>query len=156
MKIKMIYLIGYLISFTACSPSIDNDGFNSNKLISSKGEKIYVNSINWGVTGDYQLSVISKDSLRLKDRNDTIGTAQGINPFIYEFKNDTLTLYFFNKITYNLKDKLNTITIIYKVVNDSVYNILNEKSYENIGYYSVPVTKKPKYPSSMPNAPEKR
>jgi hypothetical protein len=79
-------LFGSLSNLVACSPSVDNGSFHSNVLISSKGEKIFVNSINWGVTGDYQLSVISKDSLRLKDRNDTIGTIKGIKPFIMNLK----------------------------------------------------------------------
>lgn len=137
----MIYIFYFFTFFVACSHTVNNTSFNSNVLISSKGEKIFVNSINWGVTGDYQLSVISKDSLRLKDRNDTIGTVQGIKPFIYEFKNDTLTLYFFNRVSYELQDKLNTIEIVYKVVSDSEYSKLSQKSDEKIRYFSVPIIK---------------
>ena len=154
MQKKMIYIIWFFTYFVACSPTEVKDSFNSNVLISSKGEKIFVNSINWGVTDDYQLSVISKDSLRLKDRNDTIGTVQGLNPFIYEFNNDTLTLYFYNRISYKLNDKLNTITVLYKVVNDTEYLILTEKSYESDEYISVPISEKQTYPSDMPKAPE--
>lgn len=33
-----------------CSLSVSDD-FKSETLVSSKGEKIYINSLNWGVTG---------------------------------------------------------------------------------------------------------
>jgi hypothetical protein len=107
-------------------------------LVSSTGEKIYVNSINWGVTDDYQLSVISRDSLRLKERNDSVGSVQGLNPFIYQFNSDTLTLFFYKTINYKLKDRLKSFTVIYKVVDESEYLELTMKSDEKSFFFSVP------------------
>ena len=134
MKPQHMFFIMFLLLLQACSTPLLQDSFSSKRLISSKGEKIYVNSINWGVTGDYQLSLISKDSLRLNKRNDTIGSVPGLNPFKYQFKNDTLTLYFYNRISYSVQDDLNTIKVVYKVVSDSVYTNLSER----MGYFSVP------------------
>ena len=135
MKPQHLFFIMFLLLLQACSTPLLQDSFRSKRLMSSKGEKIYVNSINWGVTGDYQLSLISKDSLRLKNRNDTIGSVSGLNPFKYQFQNDTLTLYFYKHISYRLTDDLNTIKVVYKVVSDSVYTNLNEK----MGSFTVPI-----------------
>lgn len=74
LKLQHLLFIMFLLLLQACSTPLLQDSFRSKRLISSKGEKIFVNSINWGVTGDYQLSLISKDSLRLNNRNDTIGS----------------------------------------------------------------------------------
>ena len=135
LKLQHFLFIMFLLLLQACSTPLLQDSFRSKRLISSKGEKIYVNSINWGVTGDYQLSLISKDSLRLNNRNDTIGSVPGLNPFIYQFKNDTLTLYFYKHISYRLTDDLNTIKVVYKVVSASEYTNLSEK----MGCFTVPI-----------------
>jgi hypothetical protein len=135
LKLQHLLFIMFLLLLQACSTPLLQDSFRSKRLISSKGEKIFVNSINWGVTGDYQLSLISKDSLRLNNRNDTIGSVSGLNPFIYQFKNDTLTLYFYKHISYRLTDDLNTIKVVYKVVSASEYTNLIEK----MGCFTVPM-----------------
>lgn len=137
MKIyNTLYFLFLFFYLNACSTSITHDSFNSKQLVSSKGEKIYINSINWGVTGDYQCSVISKDSLRLKNRNDTVGSIPGLDPFMYQFKNDSLILYFYDRVKYRVPNDLNTITVIYKVVSDSEYLKLKEKT----GCFSVPIS----------------
>lgn len=129
----------FILSITnSCSTTDCCGNFHSRVLISSTGEKIYVNSINWGVTDDYQLSVISRDSLRLKERNDSVGSVQGLNPFIYQFNSDTLTLFFYKTINYKLKDRLKSITVIYKVVDESEYLELTMKSDEKSFFFSVP------------------
>jgi hypothetical protein len=71
-----------------------HDTFQSKKLVSSKGEKFYINTLNWGMTDDNQYTVISKDFNRLKERGDTIGGISGLTPFIYKFSNDTWRSFF--------------------------------------------------------------
>ena len=151
----MIYIIYFFTCFVACSPVVNNS-FNSNVLTSSRGEKIFVNSVNYGVTGDYQLSIISKDSLRLKNRTDTIGSIEGLNPFIYKFKNDTLTLFFYQKIKYKVQDEFNSVTVIYKIINEEEHLELSKKAEENNEYFSVPIHENIKYPSDMPKPSEPR
>lgn len=85
--------------------------FNTLKLKSSQGESIYVNSLNWGLSDDSQLTTISLDSLKLKNNRDTLGTVYGLNPFIFSFSNDSLTLYFYDKISYEIIDKFRTISV---------------------------------------------
>lgn len=138
MKVKIIRYTFLLFVIQACSIADFHGTFHSSLLKSSTGEKIYVNAINWGVTDDYQLSVISSDSLRLKDRKDTIGAVEGLNPFIYQFNKDTLTLFFCKTINYKMEDRLKSITVISKVVDESEYLKLTMKSHEKSSFHSVP------------------
>jgi len=57
---KMFLVSVGLMAVMSCSPGLD-DTFNSEVLISNKGEKIYINTLNWGLTDDHQLSAISSD-----------------------------------------------------------------------------------------------
>jgi len=59
MKTKSL-LICFSVLLSACIDITDDD-FNSIKLTSSKGETIYINSLNYGVTGDHQRTAITKD-----------------------------------------------------------------------------------------------
>jgi len=87
------YLLITLIVITLNSCVDVHDTFRSKRLVSSKGEKIYINTLNWGVTDDYQYTVISKDSNKLRERKDTIGGIKGLTPFVYKFSADTLTIF---------------------------------------------------------------
>ncbi len=128
--------------------------FNSSKLISSQGESIFVNSLNWGVSDDSQLTTISLDSLKLKNNRDTLGTVYGLNPFIYSFNNDSLTLFFYDKISFKITDNFRTISVNYRIVNSFEYLKLNEKALNNQGFYSVPKKKNIVYPKDMPLPPK--
>ncbi|HEX8547120.1 MAG TPA: hypothetical protein VF691_09180 [Cytophagaceae bacterium] len=141
--------------FLGCSPTV-KDTFNTVEIISSKGEKIYINSLNWGITDDYQISIISANKDRVKDRKDTIDVVKGLEPFIYSFKNDSLKLFFHNNITYRVKDDFKTINVSYSVLKTPLYDDIKRKSYDNDGYYSVPMTKKVAYPSDMPSPPSNK
>lgn len=135
--LKILFIAWLLIINFGCT-DIAQGTFHSNKLVSSKGEKVFVNSINWGVSDDHQLSIISKDRLRLKDRKDTIGAVYGLDPFIYQFKHDTLTLFFYDHVSYKIADDLNTITVLYKVVSSSELLVFKEKTYRSTEYFSIP------------------
>lgn len=104
-KITLVYLCLF-----ACKTSL-NDSFDSSELISSKGEKVYINSLNWGVTGDYQISRISKKPSWVKNRGDTIGVIKGLEPFTYIIRNDSLKLFFYGEIAYRVKEHFNAINV---------------------------------------------
>lgn len=144
-----------LLVFLSCSPSVE-DTFNSIELTSSKGEKIYINSLNWGVTDDYQITAISSRKDRVRERIDTLGVAKGLEPFFYSFDKDTLKLFFNNSVTYEIKENFKTIAVEYLVLNAKNYKDIRQKAYENKGYYSIPKREKVDYPSDMPIGPKKQ
>lgn len=150
MKNILIFLM-----FLSCSSTV-KDTFNSIELISSKGEYIYINSLNWGVTDDYQITAISSNKKRVKDRTDTIDVAKGLEPFFYSFKNDSLKLYFNNEVSYKLKDHFRTISVSYIALSAKEYRSVRQKAYINDGYYSIPKREKIDYPSDMPKSPSRR
>lgn len=104
--------------FTCCN-NIENEGFRSKVLRSSKGEYLYINSVNYGMTSDHQMIIITKDRDRLKFENDTANIVFGLDPFLYTFDNDTLTLYFNQSISYKVKDNFSSIKVDYKIVSNS-------------------------------------
>jgi hypothetical protein len=146
---KALKLICFLLSLSSCTGPLQ-DSFESRKLISTKGENIYVNSINWGVTDDHQLSVISSNSDKLRQRADSVGAVKGLEPFIYSFSNDSLTLYFRGDVTYRIVEEFRTIIVTYKSLSPNAYNSLAAKSEKNSLYYSVPMERSVSYPPDMP------
>ena len=136
----------------ACKTPL-SDSFNSRELISSKGEKIYINSLNWGVTDDHQIACISKNPDRIKNREDTVGTAKGLDPFIYLFRSDSLKLFFRNEIFYRVNEHFNTINISYIVLTAENYNEVMQKVGKDPGYCSVPMNAEIVLPSDMPKPP---
>ncbi len=138
----------FFLLFVSCSSQFQ-DTFNSKVLKSSKGEKIYINSRNWGLTGDYQITAITSNKGKLKTRNDTIDIVKGLDPFIYNFKNDTLNLFFKNKISYELKETFRTINIKFIVLSNEEFYKARLKS-DN---HSVPENVEIDYPSDFPKAP---
>lgn len=116
-----------------------SDTFNSIKLTSSKGEKIYINTLNWGVNDDYQYTVVSKDSNKLKERKDTIEGIRGLDPFIYKFSNDTLTIVCRTEKTPKIVDEFNSIHIKNITVENKRYiEILTMANTGKEGYHQVP------------------
>lgn len=148
-KISALLLLAILFNCT----SVKKGSFRSNELISSKGEHIYVNTINWGVTDDNQISAISSNKNKLLNFNDTTNIIRGLEPFFYTFKNDSLILYFNDTITYKLIENFKTISVTYENLNSEDYASVRAKAYSNKGFYSVPLTVEIKYPSDMPKAP---
>lgn len=126
----------FCILFISCNSV--NKGFNSIELTSSKGEHIYINSINYGVTGDHQLSIITKNKNKLKYKIDTVGTVSGLDPFYYSFRNDSLILFFNDTITYQAIEKFNTIDVAYKQVDNIEFMRISFESKNRTTYFSVP------------------
>lgn len=138
--------------FSSCNTPL-NDSFNSIELISRKGERIYVNSLNWGVTHDHQMTCISRNPDRVKDRKDTVDVVKGLEPFICLFRNDSLKLFFLNEIFYRVNERFNTISVSYVALPPNEYYAVVRKVGRDSGYYSVPMKKTTTYPSDMPMPP---
>ena len=124
----------------ACSSPI-RDTFNSVVLTSSAGEKIYINSLNWGMTDDNQMSIVTSNPKRLRDRADSVHTVDGLDPFFYSFENDTLKLFFDRRITYNVSENFKSIMLKYVALNAREYAKISRQAYENAGYCAVPKRK---------------
>lgn len=132
-------LIFILIAFLLNSCVETHDTFRSKKLVSSKGEEIYINTLNWGMTDDNQYTVVSKDSDRLKERKDTIGGISGLTPFIYKFSNDTLTIFLQNGNKMDIKQEFETIELNYiSVENRDYMELLRRAGMGEGGYYLAP------------------
>lgn len=150
--IKLCLAAFSLIVNMGCSSDV-KDTFNSEELISSKGERIYINTLNWGVTDDYQMSAISNNKDKVRERSDTLDVVKGLEPFIYTFKNDTLTLYFDGDVNYKTKSEFETIQVNYVSLSKKAYREIRTKAYNNEdGYCSVPKGKKTNYPPDMPKS----
>jgi hypothetical protein len=142
-----------LLSLFCCSPMYE-DTFNSREIVSSQGEKIYINSLNWGMTDDYQLSIVTSDPTKLTERSDSVGTIKGLEPFIYTFRNDTLEIFFKNRIRYKVTEKFKSIFIKYTLLSSKEYTKIRMRANDNDEYYLVPLKKPVDYPSDMPKPPK--
>lgn len=151
MRLRLVQ--AFIIFIVGCSSSV-SDTFNSKELTSSKGEKIYINSLNWGMTDDNQMTIITSDSKRLNERSDTVNVVYGLEPFVYRFENDTLKLFFMEGVQYTVKEKFETIGLQYISLDREEFKKIKKRSYDNDGYYSVPMRKKANYPSDMPKPPK--
>jgi hypothetical protein len=126
-KISIIALL--LILLGSCFPAFE-DSVKCKELVSSRGEKIYVKSINWGVTGDKQVTIITSDIEKMKTRNDTAMSVHILEPFLYHFESDTLTLIFSENKTYEIKERFKSIKVKYTIVEFSKFwEMKNELGY---------------------------
>jgi len=126
---RMLLAILITVLFSSCFNTFV-DSVRCKEIVSSKGEKVYIKSINWGVTGDKQATIITSDIERMKTRTDTAGAVHILEPFLYRFKNDTLTLVFKVKKNYEIKEKFKTIKVKYVFVDFSEFwRMKNEQGY---------------------------
>jgi hypothetical protein len=127
----------FILALESCEPVL-KDTFTSKKLVSSRGESLFINSINWGVTDDRQLSSISKNEKKLRERADSAVTVKGLNPFLYNFRNDSLNLFFDGEVSYVVPDSFSSITITYHALSKSEMANLLHMAMKNDGYHMVP------------------
>lgn len=137
MKLCNNILFLNILFYTSCSNPV-NDGFRSKELISSRGEHLYINSLNYGMTSDQQMTVITKDKELLKFEIDTTCVVFGLDPFLYSFNHDTLTLFFNQSSNYKIKDTFSTIKIDYKIVSNSKFMDLMKAAIAEKKLYRVP------------------
>lgn len=131
------FITSTLISLSSC---VDlKDTFRSRELISSKGEKLYINTLNWGMTGDKQYTVITKDRSRLKERKDTIGGIDGLSPFVYRFANDTLTIYYKRGFEVYVNEVFESIHLHYVSLDNRDFMDIVHKAIQGVeGYQQLP------------------
>ena len=107
------------------------------KLVSSKGDALYVKTYNWGITGDGQLSTLAGDAapIGFADRGNA-GVVNGLEPFLYRFEQDTLTLYSRSHLPpFSLPGS--SITVRYQVVDNPDHMNLRRLA-DHSPYYRVP------------------
>lgn len=133
-----ITLLLFSLCMASCKSDLGNQQLNQSEIISSKGERIYISTINLGITGDKQFTIITNRKIRNVDDFDKTNSLKGLDPFIYSFSNDTLNLYFRNSIRYNVPFKTESIIVDYFELNNADYTKLYKKTFENELYHSVP------------------
>lgn len=136
-SIECLIVVPIVFSLNSCIDT--HDTFRSKELISSKGEKIYINTLNWGVTDDNQYTVVSVDRNRLKERKDTIDGVYGLTPFIYKFSNDTLAVFFQKEKKIDFRQEFNTVEVKYFPLENRDYiELLSSAKKGEGGYHLVP------------------
>ena len=134
------YFLALLCLFSTASCSDESDDYQVSKLVSSKGDALYVKSYNWGVTGDKQISTISDngDPLNFEEKDEP-RVVKGLDPFIYRFEHDTLTIYSRTAINRFLVH-CPSIVIQYKHVDNPDYmdlcQLMGDKSYHLVPEYN--------------------
>jgi hypothetical protein len=131
------YNVVLVLFFSSCVGV--EDTHKSKELVSSTGEKIYINTLNWGITDDNQYTVISKDVNRLRARSDTLNAVKGFSPFVYRFNRDTLSIYYLAWKDIKVSDSLQSIKIAYHPLqNKEFMDIMLKVSKGEYGYNLVP------------------
>lgn len=134
--VSLCYSIGALF-LVGCMDV--QDTFRSTELVSSHGEKVYINTLNWGMTDDNQYTIVSKNRDRLKNRKDTVGGVKGLTPFVYRFTHDTLQLFYLKEKTIDIDGDLQSVQLLYVPLENKEYmNVLNKAGKGEEGYRSVP------------------
>jgi hypothetical protein len=151
---KKVATILTLLIFSSCFEEQEENDFNSIELSSSQKERLYINSVNWGVTADKQLTIVSKDKNKLKHGLDTGGCIYGLNPFIFKFSGDTLYLFHLGKKKIPIADKFNSIYVSDNSINNSKFSELSEMAMQNEKFHLVPEKKHNQYPQSMAIPPK--
>lgn len=92
--IAQLYAAFLLLLLSSCSPNLGDGEYRCATLVSSSQERFYVKTYSWGLTGDRQLSTLSRENtpLGFEDQGNPM-VVEGLEPFLYRFANDTLTLY---------------------------------------------------------------
>jgi hypothetical protein len=114
--------------------SFDNE-IISIELISSTGEKLYINTSIRGVGADHQYTGIYHKKAYINEED----CIYSLEPFLYSFKSDTLNLIFADSVRYQAKENFESIKIIYSVVtSDERWLSYLIKAGNNQFYHKVP------------------
>ncbi|MGJ1317991.1 hypothetical protein ACR776_05430 [Sphingobacterium spiritivorum] len=137
MILKFCTVLTFIILIVGCDKY--GDKFRSKELVSSKGEKLYINTLNWGINDDNQYTIITKDADRLKDRTDTVDAINGLLPFVYRFSGDTLSVFYLKWRDISIKEKFKSIKINYNPLENRDYmNLINKAGKGQERYQLVP------------------
>lgn len=94
---------------------------------------LYINSKNWGVTGDSQLTYIASvtnDEFKIDSSKQIVFS--GLQPFLYEQIQDTLFLYLRKKVVVSKAFNLNWKIIQVEVDNPTMMKLYSDKKYKKI------------------------
>lgn len=133
-----IILLFCLLCIASCKNDLENQQLNQSEIVSSKGERIYISTINLGVIGDKQFTLITNKKITDVKDFEQKNSLKGLDPFIYSFSNDTLNLYFRNSVRYKIPFNTESIKVNYFELNNANYIELYKKTFENKLYHSVP------------------
>jgi hypothetical protein len=131
---KNIFIVLISLNFLNCFGDNYSPIYKLVKIQSSKGDEIFLKSKNWGLTYDHQLTFISTSSIQKWEEHDSTKELvyKGLEPFIYEYKKDTLFIFCRLKSAIPAEFK-SEIKIIQKEVENPEYIELYQKATNNIG-----------------------
>ena len=154
MKDYIVFTSFFLLSILSCNNKLGSQQLNQSELVSSKGEHIYISTINLGINGDKQFTLVTNRKIKDPESFDKTNSLKGLDPFIYSFFNDTLNLYFRSSIRYKVPFITKSIKIEYFVLNNTEYMKLYRETIKNDLYHSVPNQVKTNGYPNMPKAPK--
>lgn len=104
------------------------------ELISEKdNSKIYIKSKNWGMTGDHQITVISGSGEREFEVDSTTQLVfHGLEPFLYQVKEDSLILYVREKVGVPEGFKTNWVVKQNEIENPEMMRLRTNPSYKRM------------------------
>lgn len=140
MRIAIKIIIGFILVagliiywFFSKLTDVYSPTYNSVELISTKNQKLFIKSKNWGVTGDSQITIITNDEEREFEIDSTKQIiSKGLEPFLYKVSNDTLFLTLRQKIKIPNGFNSNWIIIQNEVDNPTMMDLRHDKDFKKI------------------------
>lgn len=121
MKDYIVSTSFFLLSILSCNNKLGSQQLNQIELVSTRGEHIYISTINLHINGDKQFTLVTNRKIKDPESFDKTNSLKGLDPFIYSFSNDTLNLYFRSSIRYKVPFITKSIKIEYFVLNNTEY-----------------------------------
>ncbi|GAA4450442.1 hypothetical protein GCM10023092_06300 [Rurimicrobium arvi] len=131
--------IFFVLGFVFSSCNDDNGSFKCKELIFKSG-RLYILTTNWGITGDRQMTIIStKKNDKIISYNDSATSYffEGLEPFVYEVRDDSLTIFTRHKATEPLTFSTK-ITVVQKLVDNSTFTKMIKSINHGNARYSIP------------------
>lgn len=133
MKIRIIFLF-YLsvLIIVSCEPKLGPD-YRTTCLKSNTVGKIFIKSVNWGITGDKQLTIITTDKKTdvWRASEDENYIYDGLEPFTYRQSNDSLIIYSHSAVSVPKHFKSRWKIIQHKVENSFMMDLYTDKRYKH-------------------------
>jgi hypothetical protein len=123
----------FLIAVNKFSDSMD-PAFSQVELVSKdSSSKLYIKSTNWGVTGDRQITIISLDEDKeFKVDSTSQIVFQGLEPFLYQVRTDSLFLFVRQKAEVPVNFKTNWVIIQNEIENPEMMTLRDNPAYKRM------------------------
>lgn len=133
--------IAGICASTLLSSCNDNGIIITKDVIKSKNGELYIITKNWGLTSDKQLTLITDNDKVADDLSYDSSRSyvyEGLSPFVYILRNDTLFIYSMTEYTSPEPTNFSSsIVVVQKGVKDSGYiDVLSMKEDERREYKS--------------------